>query len=232
MNNHTMSEPTMLLVDGDVHGQYSIDRFIERYVDIAKFAGQAPECPIDLDDHSFWADRHNEQFRAYAHEVDECLLSGEVSIIVKGVEWCVEWSEGDIIAINPLSDWDEHSETYIVYGDIKKELMDYLLPEQIEAIEEAILPEVKLYFDEGEEEVRAAVLVYFSYNLQYARETMECFLNLYDSEVEFWKERVALIELGNEDNREYISCNLYRKYHYKDYLFLGVDGKVAVFVKA
>jgi hypothetical protein len=138
-----MKEPMELLVDGNNHGQFSIDQFIDRYIDIAKFYVNIPVCPIDLHDHSFWLDRYNEQFRSYAHEVDECISAGEVSIIAKGIEWRVEWQDGDIWAIRPDAEWCENCDTYHLGP------CSVVLDEQIDAIVAANVEYVETHTDSG-----------------------------------------------------------------------------------
>ena len=111
-------EATILLVDGDIHGQYSIDTFIARYwSECVKFEDeeQRPLVPteLDLDDHNYWQNRHNEQFREFADAVSECIDQGSVSITAEnGSTYHVEWCNGDLIAVNPLAEWCEETDYY------------------------------------------------------------------------------------------------------------------------
>jgi len=112
-------EATILLVDGDIHGQYSIDTFIDRYwSDYVKFEdeGKRPLVPtgLDLDDHNYWDDRHNETFREFASGIDDYICRGEVSVCNVGDStlWRVEWCNGDLIGVNPLAEWCDKSECY------------------------------------------------------------------------------------------------------------------------
>jgi hypothetical protein len=150
---------------------------------------------------------------------------------VKDNYWAIEWIEGDIVAINPLADYDEESDAWNVYGDIKKSLMDYLEPHQIEAIEESLLPEVGDFIDSGDSEIKALVLIYCSYSLQQARDMMEGFNGIYTDTGSFYQGQIDLIELENEDIRKYISVEKYAQYHQNEFIFLPYENRVAVFVK-